>query len=67
MADLKVELITKTMEYELKIIELENRYKEKNQNFDEKKMEAYINNKMKKETKELLNLNIQPALGLLNS
>ena len=67
MNDFKTELITRTMEYELKIIELENRYKEEHKDLDEKKMRTYINNNMRKETKELLNFNLKPALNLVKS
>lgn len=67
MGDFKTELITRTMDYELKMIELENQYKEKNKDFDESKMRAYVNNRIKEETKELLNFNLNPAINLVKS
>lgn len=65
--DLKPLLITKNMEFELKIIELEHEYKRKHKEVDEKKMEKFVNSKLKKEIQELLQLNINPTIKLLNS
>lgn len=67
MEDLKTKLIIKAMEYELKIKELEEEYKRKNADFNERKMKIYINRKIKQQTDELLKLNINPALELLKS
>ena len=52
--------------FEKKIINLENNYKEKHkENFDRKKMNRYINQKLKKEINGLIFLNlVSPILAL---
>lgn len=60
-------IIIKNDELKAKITKLERYYKEKHTNFDEKKMEKYISNKLKKEIKELIQLNINPAIEMINS
>lgn len=65
--DVKTNLIIKTMEYELKIIELENKYKIEHPTYDEKKMAQYVKKHLEKHTKELLHINLNPAFELTNS
>lgn len=67
MSDLKTELITRTMNYELRIIELENKYRETHKEIDEKKLRAFINKNMRKETKELLNYSLKSSIDLMDS
>lgn len=61
MDNLKTELINRTAEYELKMIELEREYKQKNQVIDESKMQKFVQRNMKKETADFLKFNINSS------
>ena len=52
MTNLKADLIIKTLDYELKIISLEEKYRKKHKIINEGNMEKYINCQMKKETRQ---------------